>query len=217
MRIGPSFEYAVEWLYQAPGLPLEITEEYGNWRQVRDCDGISGWMHQSLLSSKRTVIVGPWLKNMTALRAQAQETSFVKAELEARVRVESCRAHSPGATSPSTRIISVASSKSRRFGAPIPKRSSNDVYSIYADAARSEAVASLYLKGTTSLSRRCHKLAQSFRPEPGIVDDTDWTGGPLTQQQHIMDCGLKRHLVLADPPTFRGDNANYFLRRPPHQ
>ncbi|TAX63651.1 hypothetical protein ELI03_36120 [Rhizobium leguminosarum] len=88
MRIGPAFEYAVKWLYQASGLPLEITEEYGNWRQVRDCDGVSGWMHQSLLSSNRTAIVGPWLKQMTALRIQARENSFVKAKLEPRVRVQ---------------------------------------------------------------------------------------------------------------------------------
>ncbi|UWU31707.1 SH3 domain-containing protein (plasmid) [Rhizobium sp. WSM1274] len=88
MRIGPAFEYAVKWLYQAPGLPLEITEEYGNWRQVRDSDGVSGWMHQSLLSSNRTAVIGPWLKETTALRAQARQNSFAKAELESRVRVQ---------------------------------------------------------------------------------------------------------------------------------
>ncbi|NEJ02624.1 SH3 domain-containing protein [Rhizobium ruizarguesonis] len=87
MRIGPAFEYAVKWLYQAPGLPLEITEEYGNWRQVRDCDGVSGWMHQSLLSGKRTAMVGPWLKQTIALRIEARENSFEKAKLEPRVRV----------------------------------------------------------------------------------------------------------------------------------
>ncbi|WP_245496914.1 SH3 domain-containing protein [Rhizobium leguminosarum] len=83
-----TIEYAVKWLYQAPGLPLEITEEYGNWRQVRDSDGVSGWMHRSLLSSNRTAVIGPWLKEMTALRAQARQNSFSKAELESRVRVQ---------------------------------------------------------------------------------------------------------------------------------
>ncbi|MBX4970017.1 SH3-like domain-containing protein [Rhizobium binae] len=87
MRVGPAFEYAVKWIYQAPGLPLEITEEYGNWRQVRDCDGISGWMHRSLLSNRRTAIVGPWLKDMAALREQARAGSTVEVKLEPRVRV----------------------------------------------------------------------------------------------------------------------------------
>lgn len=87
MRIGPAFEYAVKWLYHARGLPLEITEEYGNWRQVRDCDGVSGWMHQSLLSSDRTAVVGPWLANMVSLREQPAANGFIKAKLEQRVRV----------------------------------------------------------------------------------------------------------------------------------
>lgn len=87
MRIGPAFEYAVKWLYQAPGFPLEITEEYGNWRQVRDCDGVSGWMHQSLLSSDRTAIIGPWLTDMAALRVQPVGSGIIEAKLEPRVRV----------------------------------------------------------------------------------------------------------------------------------
>lgn len=88
MRVGPAFEYSAKWIYQAPGLPLEITEEYGNWRQVRDCDGVSGWMHRSLLSSRRMAIVGPWLKDMAALRAQARVGGAVEAKLEPRVRVQ---------------------------------------------------------------------------------------------------------------------------------
>lgn len=88
MRVGPAFEYAVEWIYQVPGLPLEITEEYGNWRQVRDCDGVSGWMHRSLLSSRRTAIVGPWLKDMVVVRAQARKNGTIVAKLEPRVRVQ---------------------------------------------------------------------------------------------------------------------------------
>lgn len=87
MRVGPAFEYAVKWLYQAPGFPLEITEEYGNWRQVRDCDGVSGWMHQSLLSSNRTAIIGPWLTDMAALRVQPVGSGSIEANLEPRVKV----------------------------------------------------------------------------------------------------------------------------------
>ncbi|MFK0278698.1 SH3 domain-containing protein [Ensifer sp. NPDC090286] len=88
MRIGPAFEYAIEWLYQAPGLPLEIIEEYGHWRQVRDCDGITGWMHRSLLSSTRTAMVGPWLQSMEPLRGRPRKGASVTAKLEPRVRVQ---------------------------------------------------------------------------------------------------------------------------------
>jgi len=93
MRVGPSFDYAAKWVYVAPGLPMEIIEEYGNWRQVRDCDGISGWMHRSLLSRQRTAMIGPWEKTDIPLYSSANSRSQVKARLEARVRmsIKSCR------------------------------------------------------------------------------------------------------------------------------
>jgi len=62
MRVGPGTQYAVEWLYLKPGLPMEIIQEYDNWRRVRDADGAEGWINQALLSGRRTGIVTPWFK-----------------------------------------------------------------------------------------------------------------------------------------------------------
>lgn len=92
MRVGPSFDYATKWIYTARGLPVEITQEYGLWRRVRDDDGISGWMHSSLLSGKRTGVIGPWLKQSVPLRAEASAASGELAALEPRVRlsISSC-------------------------------------------------------------------------------------------------------------------------------
>jgi SH3-like domain-containing protein len=59
-RIGPGINYAVDWLYLKAGLPMEIIQEYDNWRKVRDSDGAEGWINQSLLSGKRTAIAAPW-------------------------------------------------------------------------------------------------------------------------------------------------------------
>ena len=73
MRIGPSLDYGTKWIYVKSGLPLEITAEYDNWRQVRDSDGITGWMHRALLSSRRTAVIGPWLKQAAALHTGARE------------------------------------------------------------------------------------------------------------------------------------------------
>lgn len=87
MRIGPSLDYAVKWIYTAPGLPIEIIEEYGNWREIRDCDGISGWMHRSLLSGQRTAVIGPWKTKPVALYAGAQGISGISALLAPRVRL----------------------------------------------------------------------------------------------------------------------------------
>ncbi|RUM99186.1 hypothetical protein EET67_03185 [Pseudaminobacter arsenicus] len=65
-RIGPGLNYAVNWLYTKPGLPMEITQEYDNWRRVRDSEGAEGWINQSLLSGRRTAIAAPWQRGKDA-------------------------------------------------------------------------------------------------------------------------------------------------------
>ncbi len=59
-RIGPGQAYPVDWMYLKSGLPMEIIQEYDNWRRVRDADGSEGWINQALLSGKRTAITVPW-------------------------------------------------------------------------------------------------------------------------------------------------------------
>lgn len=59
-RRGPSLDQRVDWEFVRRGLPLEITAEYGNWRRVRDAEGMGGWVHHTLLSGARTALVlGP--------------------------------------------------------------------------------------------------------------------------------------------------------------
>jgi SH3-like domain-containing protein len=53
MRAGPARDYPVQWVYTRKNLPVEITLEYGSWRKIRDPDGDTGWIHQSLLSPHR--------------------------------------------------------------------------------------------------------------------------------------------------------------------
>jgi len=57
MRNGPGIQYPVEWVYHRQHLPMEIIAEYGTWRKIRDWQGNQGWIHQSLLSGRRTLIV----------------------------------------------------------------------------------------------------------------------------------------------------------------
>ncbi len=54
LRVGPGRDYAVTWLFLKSGLPVEIVQEYDNWRRIRDSEGTEGWVYQSLLSGKRT-------------------------------------------------------------------------------------------------------------------------------------------------------------------
>lgn len=68
LRVGPGRTYPVEWMYLKAGVPVEVIQEFDNWRRVRDADGTEGWINQSLLSGKRSAIVAPWNrgKEMTA-------------------------------------------------------------------------------------------------------------------------------------------------------
>jgi len=38
-------------------MPLRVVGEYGHWRRVVDREGMGGWVHYSLLSGNRTVII----------------------------------------------------------------------------------------------------------------------------------------------------------------
>lgn len=60
VRAGPGKEYKISWIFRRAGLPLEITKQFGNWRQIRDSEGSVGWVHHSLISRRRTALVLPW-------------------------------------------------------------------------------------------------------------------------------------------------------------
>jgi SH3-like domain-containing protein len=98
MRVGPSTDYPIRWIYEAKGLPIEIIEEYGEWRQVRDSDGTNGWMNAVLLSGKRTGLVTPWDKAkgpLVSLRNGPGPTNSIVAELQPGVRlnISHCDSH----------------------------------------------------------------------------------------------------------------------------
>lgn len=91
VRRGPSLTHRIDWIFKQKDMPLEITAEYGHWRRVRDRDGAGGWVHYSLLSGVRTVVVE---KDMTELHARPVPTAPVVARLELGVvaRLKACEA-----------------------------------------------------------------------------------------------------------------------------
>lgn len=60
LRSGPGKEYPTQWVYRRAGLPVEVLKEFEGWRQVRDAEGVTGWVNQSLLSGRRTALILPW-------------------------------------------------------------------------------------------------------------------------------------------------------------
>ena len=57
LRAGPNVNYPIEWVFVRKDMPVEITAEFDTWRRIRDWEGSEGWVHQSMLSGKRGVVV----------------------------------------------------------------------------------------------------------------------------------------------------------------
>jgi SH3-like domain-containing protein len=81
-RRGPSLTHRIDWVFKRRGMPLRIVAEYGHWRRVEDRDGYGGWVHYSLLSGVRTVLVE---KHMTPMHSAPDEQAPLTAALEAGV------------------------------------------------------------------------------------------------------------------------------------
>lgn len=93
VRMGPSREHEVSWTYVQGGLPVEITQEYENWRRVRDWEGKEGWLFHTLLSSRRTALVTPWEQSEnTPLHTEPKAEAAIKAYLSPKVLtdIKSC-------------------------------------------------------------------------------------------------------------------------------
>jgi SH3-like domain-containing protein len=66
-------------------MPLVVTAEHGHWRRVQDIEGAGGWVHYSLLSGSRTVIV---TADMLPLNMRAEADTAMVAQLELGVVAE---------------------------------------------------------------------------------------------------------------------------------
>lgn len=79
VRRGPSLSHRIDWIFQRRNMPLRVIGEYGHWRRVVDREGLGGWVHYSLLSGNRTVIVD---QDMLVLRQRPDQNSLDVALLE---------------------------------------------------------------------------------------------------------------------------------------
>ena len=70
LRAGPGTGYPVEWVLLRRAWPVEVIAEYDTWRRVRDVEGTVGWVHQTMLSGERTVLV---TGDVRTLRAEPAE------------------------------------------------------------------------------------------------------------------------------------------------
>ncbi len=89
VRRGPSLSHRIDWVFKRRNMPLRVTGEHGHWRRVQDRDGQGGWVHYSLLSGARHVIIE---RDLTPLRTKPGGEAAVNAYAEAGVvaRLGSC-------------------------------------------------------------------------------------------------------------------------------
>jgi len=79
VRRGPSLTHRIDWVFQRRNMPLQVVAEYGHWRRVIDQEGQGGWVHYTMLTGSRTVLV---TEDNTALRARPQPNALENAILE---------------------------------------------------------------------------------------------------------------------------------------
>jgi SH3-like domain-containing protein len=96
LRVGPGPDYAISWLYVKSGLPVEIIQEYDNWRRIRDADGAEGWVFHSMLSGERSAVAAPWMKSkgdvFVNMRTEESDTGAVVARMQPGVvmKIDEC-------------------------------------------------------------------------------------------------------------------------------
>ena len=78
-HVGPGNNYQIEWRLIRQGLPVEIIAEFDTWRRIRDHQGTEGWVHKSLLSGKRTIIV---MGSIQSLHGKPDAQSEIVARIE---------------------------------------------------------------------------------------------------------------------------------------
>ena len=88
-RRGPGLTHRIDWVFTRAGMPLKITAEFENWRRVEDHEGAGGWVHFSLLSGVRSVLV---TLDMAEFRADPSDDAPVVAQAEMGVigRLQAC-------------------------------------------------------------------------------------------------------------------------------
>lgn len=88
-RRGPGLTHRIDWVFTRAGMPLKVTAEFENWRRVEDQEGAGGWVHYSLLSGVRSILV---TLDMAELRDAPSDDGMVVAQAELGVigRLQAC-------------------------------------------------------------------------------------------------------------------------------
>lgn len=89
IRRGPSLSHRIDWVLKHRNMPLQVIAEYGHWRKVQDFEGAGGWIHYSLLSGTRSILVQV---DMLDVLNRPKPNAQIRARLERNVvaRLSTC-------------------------------------------------------------------------------------------------------------------------------
>jgi SH3-like domain-containing protein len=88
IRVGPGVDYPIKFVYQRENMPLEVIEEFGNWRKVRDIAGGEGWALHSLLSGRRFALT---TQEAVLLNIYKGERAVLRLSKNMQIEVSECR------------------------------------------------------------------------------------------------------------------------------
>lgn len=75
MRVGPSPNYHITWVYRRADLPLRVLRRKEGWRLVEDPHGDRGWVVARFLTRARTAYVSA--KGLVAMRERADDNARI--------------------------------------------------------------------------------------------------------------------------------------------
>lgn len=90
LRVGPSKNYPIKWVYKSKGEPVEIIADFEDWRKVRDFDGEAGWIHFSLLSEAKTGIINSSKSAILYKSSSYDSKKLLKLEPGVRIKIKKC-------------------------------------------------------------------------------------------------------------------------------
>ena len=85
LRAGPAERFPIKWVYQEKNYPVEVIDQFENWRQIREADGTIGWVHQKMLKETRYVIIEEEDKLLSSPVASGKIIAYVQPGVVARV------------------------------------------------------------------------------------------------------------------------------------
>tara|TARA_B100001167_G_scaffold179272_1_gene134872 strand:+ start:61 stop:516 length:456 start_codon:yes stop_codon:yes gene_type:complete len=90
LRQGPSLDYPIKLVYKKKNLPVMIIDKSGPWREIKDFENNTGWIHIALLSKKKTAIN---IKNNSIVyrKSTIYSKPIVKLETGRLVLIKKCK------------------------------------------------------------------------------------------------------------------------------